>query len=522
MNHVARLGVLVRAFLRRDRWMLGWWIAGIWVLYLSQAWSVEALYPTASELADAAAAAADNAAFIAMAGPARALDTVGGQVAWQAAAFGAITAGLMSMFIIGRHTRAEEESGRDELIRAAAVGRYAPLGAAALEATLANVAVGVSVAVGLIANDLPTAGSLALGAALTSSAMVFTGVALVAAQLTSTARSMYGITGGVIGLAYVLRAVGDVGNGALSWLSPIGWGQYLRPYAGEQWWPLVLPMLATAGLVVAAAALYDRRDLGRGLWGVRPGPAGGRLSEWTLAWRQQRTSLLAWALGLFLMGVSFGSVGDSAGDIVGDSEFSRDVFGQGGSIADGFAAAVLLMQALIAAGFAVSSALRPAREEDDQRVEPVLATALPRGRWALSHGVITLAGSVLVVGLGGLGYGLTSAIVAGDAGEIGTMTAASLTYVPAVLVLAALAWLAWGVRPRWTMLAWAALAFCVVVMLFAETMGFPSWVVDLSPFAALPAVPLADADPASMVVVALVAGGLGVAGHVAWQRRDLR
>ena len=29
----------------------------------------------------------------------------------------------MSMFLVGRHTRAEEETGRDELLRAAAVGR---------------------------------------------------------------------------------------------------------------------------------------------------------------------------------------------------------------------------------------------------------------------------------------------------------------------------------------------------------------------------------------------------------------
>ena len=49
---------------------------------------------------------------------------------WQSAAFGAIVAGLMSMFLVGRHTRAEEESGRDELLRAAAVGRHAPTAAA--------------------------------------------------------------------------------------------------------------------------------------------------------------------------------------------------------------------------------------------------------------------------------------------------------------------------------------------------------------------------------------------------------
>ena len=60
-----------------------------------------------------------NAAFVAMAGPARALNTTGGQVARQATAFGAIVVGLMAMLIVGRHTRTEEETGRDELLRAA-------------------------------------------------------------------------------------------------------------------------------------------------------------------------------------------------------------------------------------------------------------------------------------------------------------------------------------------------------------------------------------------------------------------
>ena len=123
-------GLLLRFNLRRDRLMLLWWVLGGVLLYWSQAVSVEGLYPTQAEFDKAAASMADNAAFIAMAGPARALNTVGGQVAWQASAFGAIVAGLLSMFLVGRHTRAEEESGRDELVRAGAVGRRAPVAAA--------------------------------------------------------------------------------------------------------------------------------------------------------------------------------------------------------------------------------------------------------------------------------------------------------------------------------------------------------------------------------------------------------
>ena len=108
---------LLRAFLRRDRWLYLWWGLGVALLYVSQAWSVDGLYTTQAEFDKAAASMEGNAALVAMAGPARALNTTGGQVTWQAAAFGAICAGLMSMFIVGRHTRAEEESGRDELVR---------------------------------------------------------------------------------------------------------------------------------------------------------------------------------------------------------------------------------------------------------------------------------------------------------------------------------------------------------------------------------------------------------------------
>ena len=58
-------------------------------------------------LQQAAANLERNAGFIAMFGPARALDTVGGQVAWQGVTFGAVHAGLMSMFLVGRRTRGE-------------------------------------------------------------------------------------------------------------------------------------------------------------------------------------------------------------------------------------------------------------------------------------------------------------------------------------------------------------------------------------------------------------------------------
>ena len=60
----------------------------------------------------------------------------------------------MSMFLIGRHTRAEEESGRDELLRAAPSDGTRPMTAALLDALIANVVLGALVAVSLAAYGL--------------------------------------------------------------------------------------------------------------------------------------------------------------------------------------------------------------------------------------------------------------------------------------------------------------------------------------------------------------------------------
>ena len=238
--------LLVRTFLRRDRWMMLWWSVGIAVLYWSQAVSLEGMYATQAEFDRAAAVMGSNAAFVAMAGPARALNTIGGQVTWQATAFGAVAAGLMSMFIVVRHTRAEEETGRDELLRASAVGRRATTAASLVVALLANLLAGALVAASLIAFPLATADSIALGVGVAAAGAVFAGTALLAAQLTSSARAAYGLTGVVLGAAYVLRAIGDVGAPALSWLSPIGWYQAMHPFSGLRWWPVLLLALAAA------------------------------------------------------------------------------------------------------------------------------------------------------------------------------------------------------------------------------------------------------------------------------------
>ena len=173
----------------------------------------------------------------------------------------------MSMLLVGRLTRTDEETGRTELIRSARVGRAAPVATALALAGVANLAVAVAVAVTAIATGLPVGGSVLTGVALAGVGCVFAAFTALAAQVFDNPRSVYGATTAALGLAYLLRAVGDVGNGVASWISPIGWAQRTLPYAGDRWWPLVLPLVATAVTVVAAGFVAEHRDFGAGLLG---------------------------------------------------------------------------------------------------------------------------------------------------------------------------------------------------------------------------------------------------------------
>jgi ABC-2 type transport system permease protein len=336
---------------------------------------------------------------------------------------------------------------------------------------------------------------------------------------------MYGLVGAALGLAYVLRAVGDVSSPALSWLSPIGWYQGMHAFSGLRWWPASLALLGLLVTVVAAYWVFDRRDAGAGVLAERQGPAQGGRSlggSLGLAWRLQRGSVLGWSAGLLFVGLAYGSMGTDIGDLMGDSDFSADLLAQApGGIVDAFYATAVLMLAVFTTGFAISSALRPRGEEDDGRLEPLLAAPLARLRWLLSHATVTVGGSLLVVLAAGVGLGLGYALVTGDEDALLTYPLALIGYLAPVLVMAAIARLLYGWVPRAASLAWLGLVFVVVVMVFGEVFQLPSWLQDLSPFEHNALVPAEDFRWAPVLALFAAAALLSGLGHWGFTRRDV-
>ncbi len=519
------LGTMLRFALRRERVRIPVYVVVLAALIASTAAQSEQLYPSAASRADYVATVKGNPGLIAMVGPPYAVTNVGGDVAWQWGAFGAVVAGLMSMFFVGRHTRGEEQTGRSELVRAGVVSRAAPLTSALVVAVGAQLVMGGAVALVMVSFGTPVAGSIALGASLAGVGVLFAGIAAVAVQVSQSTAGASGLVGAVLGASYVLRAAGDVGDGTLSWASPIGWAQGMRPYAGERWWPLGLMVVATVALIAGAYALLGRRDDGAGLIAPRPGPpdAAPALARPTgMALRLLRSALIAWAAGLFLGGLSIGLTAQDAESFLGDSQTVNDLFAQAaGSIVDNYLAISLLSMALIGTGFAIQAILRMRGEETAGRLEPLLATALARPRWAGGYVAVAAGGTVVILAASGLGAGIADAATTGDLGRVASLVGSSVAIAPAVWVLIGAAVALFGLVPRAAAAAWGVFGACYLIAFLGPLLGLPDWVMDLSPYTHVPLLPAAQFDAVPLLALTAVAAALVALGLVGFRRRNV-
>ncbi|OMC40666.1 ABC transporter permease [Mycobacterium sp. IS-1264] len=518
---------MLRLYLRRDRISLP-----LWVLLLSlplatvYIGSIEKVYPTQAGRAGFAASI--------MASPAqRALygqiynDSLGAVGIWKAGMFHVLIAVAVILTVI-RHTRADEETGRTELMDSTAVGRYASLTAALMLSFGASIATGAIGAAGLLSTDVPRGGSLAFGAALAGSGVVFTAVAGVAAQLSPSARFARGVAFTVLAAAFTLRAIGDAGSGTLSWLSPLGWSLQVRPYAGERWWVLLLHLATAAALTAVAYRLLAGRDVGAGLVAERAGPgraAPGLGNVFGLAWRLDRGALVLWTVGLCLYGLVMGSVVHGIGDQLGDSTVARDIVARMGGtsvLEEAFIAVAFAMLGMAAAAFAVSLTLRLHQEESAQRAETTLAGAVSRTRWLASHLIAALGGSAFAMLACGVVAGLVYGAAAGDVGgKLATVVATAAVQLPAVWLLAAVTVALFGLAPRFTPVAWGVLVGFVALYLIGSLAGFGQWVLDLEPFAHIPRVG-SDFTAVPLLWLLAIDAALIVVGAIAFRRRDLR
>ena len=528
---LAGTGALVRLILRRDRVVLPLWVLSLALLPVAIANTMYDLYPTGAERQSYIDIVTSTPTFLALYGHAFG-HSLGAITAWRLG--GAVLfVGLASLLTVIRHTRAEEEAGRRELLGATALGRQAPLLAALFVMFGAGLSLGAIATVSLVAYGLPVAGSVAFGLSWAAFGWTFAAVAAAVAQAIEGARVARGISIAVLGLSLVLRMAGDVGKedgpSWISWLTPFGWIQHIHLYGHQRWWILALFAGAVAVFVACALALSARRDLESGLLPTRPGraeAAGWMRGPFGLAWRLQRGSLLAWTSGFAALGAILGGIAEGGVEVIRDNPKLEVVVGRlGGSsgIVDTYFAAIMGLLGLVAAGYAIGAALRLRGEETSGRVEPVLAASVSRQRWAASHLAFAILGPVLLMGAAGIAAGLGYGLSRGDVGhDLGRVLSQALVQLPAVWVLVGVSAALFGLLPRLAAsVGWAVLAACVLLEEFGRPLQLGKRVLDLSPFAHVPKLPGDDVLAAPLVWLVLISAALVAAGLVGLRRRDV-
>lgn len=529
MKQLTGVWELVKLILRRERVPLAIWVIILGLMPVGVASGFDSLYPTPALLEEAAAIVGGNPGMVAFLGPVQS-PTLGGMVSWRIGAFLVALAGVMSVLTLTRHTRAEEQTGRRELIGSTVVGRHAPLVAALVVVLAADLAIGLLGAGGLIGYGLDPRGSLALGAATAAGGWVFAGLAAVAAQLAESSRASAGIGLATVGVAFLMRVAGDTSGPLefLSWVSPIGLAQRVRPFAAERWWVAALLALVGVTAVGVAQVLSNRRDVGGGVFAVRSGPVHARASfdgPWDLAARLQRGTALAWAIGFAIFGGLMGTITQAFVDLLEDTPALASIIESVGGVAvihDAFLASMLGLFAVVAAAHGLQAVQWLRSEESEGRGELVLATRVRRWRWMAGHalaGLVVPAVDLLVAGAAaGAAYGMT----VGDPGQTLRVAGAALAQLPAVWIVVGLALALFGVFPDGGRWAWTLLGVAGLLTLLGRAFGLPQWVLDLSPFTHSPQMPGGEVTVAALAVMLVVAAGLVLVGFATFQRRDLK
>jgi ABC-2 type transport system permease protein len=524
--------VISNFILRRDRISILIWVGSFVLLTAYVALMFPTLYPTdikVKEIIDTLS----NPAMIAMLGPyygATNYVNHGAVYAAEMLILVALTVATMNILLVTKHTRKDEEEGRLEVIRSLPVGKTTVLFSTLSVYVIVNILIGLFVGVALILTgdaSFGWNGSLLYGAALTVTGIYFAAVTGLFAQLNQTSRGTSGYAFGFLGIMYLIRAIGDINSEALSLISPLGLISRTKTYVSNTWWPILIVLIEAIIIAYIATRLNALRDLNASFIPVKPGRKKASkllLSPLGLAFKNQKSAIIAWAIGVMVLGMSYGSVlGDIETFISGNELYEKmlSVVGGTASFVDRFMVMLLAVIAMVGAIPVIQMMNKLRYEEKHNHLEHLLGRAVSRRQLIMNYVTLSVIVSMIMSFSGTLGLYMAGAQVVESPLVFGDMLMASFAYLPAIWVFVALSVLLLGFIPNALKLIWLYLGFAFISVYLGGILGLPEWAVKLTPFGYVQKIPVESYNVVSSIILVIISLVLIYVGNAKYRLRDL-
>ncbi len=518
---------LLRTLLRHDLRRFAPWIAIATLLSASTVLVYPWLFPGDADRAALATAIGANPALGIIFGPAFDLTTADGFNAWRSMAIAGFLTSLGAIFAVTQSTRGQEDTGQAELLASGVLGRSSRLLAGVGLALIGSLVVGAvaGAVTGLCGGNWNS--SLLLAATFTCSGWIFTGIAAIAAQLGSDARTANTLAVSALGILFLLRGFAYAMSAPewTVWANPLGWMTETRPASGDRWWPLAFTVAFAAVALTIAFALQSRRDFGQGAIAPKPGPSRGAVrTPWALALRLGRGSLISWAIAFAVFGLVFGSFATAIHELLGKDSAIAAFLASGATtsaeLTSAFLVTIYSMVGMLAAVPGVQFVLRVHGEETADRLGIVLAGAVSRSRYFAANLALAFIAPAVFAMLAGTGIALMAASANLGVG-LDTMLLQALVTVPAVWAAMSIAIAVVGVRPRVVIAAWAGVLVSFVLTMLGPTFKFPDWVISISPFKQVPNMGEASPNLIGLVWIGIAVVFFTIVGITAFRRRDV-
>ncbi|WP_342610475.1 tetronasin resistance protein [Staphylococcus hsinchuensis] len=475
-----------------------------------------------------------NPAMISMVGPTPINSgsdyTLGALYAQEMLLFCALLALILSVLHVVGHTRKEEESGLTELVRSYQIGRQANSLAVIVEMLVVNVLIALLSTLIIVSYQMDTIsvkGAIIFGITIGMAGMFGTSIALVMAQLMPTSSSANGLSLGIIGILYIIRAGTDVSNKDYSMINPLGWAYLTYPFTDNNWSPIIYNLILCILLIFIAMMLENSRDMGSSFIPERKGKAHASkflISIPGIFFKITKGLIFWWLLTFILMGAAYGSIYGDMQDFLENNKMMQQMFAsKDHSLEVSFTSTIMVVLISLVTILPMILVNKLYSEEKQLHFTQIYATHVSRSKVYWTGIITAILSGLLGIVVTTLGLGLVAQASMKHNSDLALMDFITAGYndLPFVVLFIGITALALGWAPKFGKYAYAYLIYTFVIDYFGNLLDFPEWLEHTSVLNLLPQMPKDEFEVMPFTIIMIISIVLIVLGYIGYRRRDL-